>query len=59
MKSLALSNIECEIDFGYENVLQIKPRTLAAAQPSSHLVKSLGHGYMMTLHTLGEKQPIT
>jgi hypothetical protein len=58
MKSLALSNIECEIDFGYESVLQIKPRTLAAAQPS-HLVKSLGHGYMMTLHTLVEKQPIT
>jgi hypothetical protein len=39
-------------------VLQIKPRTLAAAQPS-HLVKTLGHGDMMTLHTLGEKQPIT
>jgi hypothetical protein len=58
MNSLVLSNIECEIDFGYENVLQIKPRTLAVAQPS-HLVKSLGHGYMMTLHTLGEKQAIT
>jgi hypothetical protein len=58
MNSLVLSNIECEIDFGYENVLQIKPRTLAAAQPS-HLLKSPGHGYMMTVYTLGEQQPIT